>query len=149
MTIPIRDAVSSDLDELLGLYAQLNPSDPGLPGDAAERIFAEMAAREGLYVLVAVVDGKLVGSVTLVVIPNLTRSGASYALAENVVTHDDYRRRGIGKALIAEAARRAEGAGCYKLMLLTGRTEPHVRAFYTDCGFRQDKVGFQIRFGGR
>ena len=148
MTLLIRDVGPSDLQGLLVLYAQLNPSDPGLPNDVAESIFAEMRVREGLSVLVAVIEGKLVGSVTLVIVPNLTRGGAAYALVENVVTHDSYQRRGIGRALLAEAARRAEDGGCYKLMLQTGRTEPHVQAFYTDCGFRQDKVGFQIRFHG-
>jgi GNAT superfamily N-acetyltransferase len=149
MTLLIREVGPSDLDGLLVLYAQLNPSDPGLPNDLAERIFAEMRVRKGLSVLVAVSEGKIVGSVTLVIVPNLTRGGAAYALIENVVTHDSYRRQGIGRALLAEAARRAEDSGCYKLMLLTSRTEPHVRDFYAECGFRQDKVGFQIRFRGR
>jgi GNAT superfamily N-acetyltransferase len=149
MNLQIREAEPSDLKRLLALYAQLNPSDPDFPGDVAERVFADMLRREGLSVLVAVVEEMPVGSVTLVIVPNLTRGGASYALVENVVTHDRYRRRGIGRALLAEAVRRAADAGCYKLMLLTSRTEPHVRAFYTDCGFRQDKVGFQIRFDDR
>ncbi|MFT4077161.1 MAG: GNAT family N-acetyltransferase [Asticcacaulis sp.] len=149
MTVQIREAVSSDLDGLLALYAQLHPSDPRLPSDMAARIFTEMQARAGLSVLMAVVDGQLVGSVTLVIVPNLTRGGAPYALVENVVTDDGYRRQGIGRALLVEAAWRAEAAGYYKLMLLTGRTEPHVQAFYKQCGFSQNKVGFQIRFGGR
>lgn len=146
MTIAIRNAELSDLDDLLMLYAQLNPADPRLPHEAAERIFTDMLEREGVSVLIAGLDGNLVGSVTLVIVPNLTRGGASYALMENVVTHEDHRRRGIGKALLSEAARRAETAGCYKLMLLTGRAEPHVHSFYKGCGFRQDKMGFQIRF---
>lgn len=149
MSVLIREAERSDLDDLLTLYTHLNPSDPPLQRDRAERVFAEMRTREGLSLLVAVLDERLVGSVTLVMVPNLTRGGLSYALVENVVTHDDYRRRGTGRSLLAEAAKRAEEAGCYKLMLMTGRSEAHVRAFYTDCGFRQDKVGFQIRFDGR
>jgi len=149
VTFSIREALPSDLDGLLVLYAQLNPSDPPLTDEVAKPIFADMLARAGMSVLVAVAGEQPVGSVTLVILPNLTRGGAPYALAENVVTHDQYRRQGIGKALLAEAARRAEDMGCYKLMLMTSRPEPHVRAFYTDCGFSQNKIGFQIRFGGR
>jgi GNAT superfamily N-acetyltransferase len=149
MAVQIREALPSDLGGLLTLYAQLNPSDPRLPDDAAARIFTEMQKRAGLSVLVAIVDGHVVGSVTLVILPNLTRGGAPYALVENVVTHDGYRRRGIGRELLAEAARCAEAAGCYKLMLMTSRPEPHVRDFYTGCGFSQNRVGFQMRFGGR
>ena len=148
MPVRIREALPCDLDGLLTLYAQLNPSDPRLPDNTAARIFTEIQARAGLSVLVAVIDGHMVGSVTLVILPNLTRGGAPYALVENVVTHDGHRRRGIGRALLAEAARLAEAAGCYKLMLMTSRPEPHVREFYTGCGFSQNKIGFQMRFGG-
>ncbi|MGA9657780.1 MAG: GNAT family N-acetyltransferase [Asticcacaulis sp.] len=146
MTILIRNAELTDLDDLLLLYAQLNPTDPCLSDVAARPILQTMLVREGLSVLVALLGVKLAGSVTLLIVPNLTRGGASYALVENVVTHKDYRRCGIGKALLAEAARLAQQAGCYKLMLLTSRTEPHVHSFYTDCGLRQTKVGFQMRF---
>jgi len=149
VSFSIREALPSDLDGLLVLYAQLNPSDPPLTDEVATPIFADMLARTGMSVLVVVSGEQLVGSVTLVVLPNLTRGGAPYALVENVVTHDQYRRQGIGKTLLAEAARRAEEMGCYKLMLMTSRSEPHVRGFYMDCGFSQNKIGFQIRFGGR
>jgi GNAT superfamily N-acetyltransferase len=148
VSFSIRQALPSDLDGLLILYAQLNPSDPPLTDEVAAPIFADILARAGMLVLVAVSGEQIVGSVTLVVLPNLTRGGAPYALAENVVTHDQYRRQGIGKALLAKAARLAEAAGCYKLMLMTSRPEPHVRDFYTGCGFSQNKVGFQMRFGG-
>jgi GNAT superfamily N-acetyltransferase len=70
--------------------------------------------------------------VTLVVIPNLTRNGASYALIENVVTHRDAiaKRGHAAAALIAHAIETAWDAGCYKVMLLTGSKDPATLRFY-------------------
>lgn len=84
-------------------------------------------------------------TVTLAVIPNLTRGGASYGLIENVVTDARYRKRGHAGALIRQAFDRAWSAGCYKVMLLTGKTDTATLAFYEGCGFVQNKTGFQVR----
>lgn len=34
---------------------------------------------------------------------------------------------------------------CYKVMLLTGSTNPATLKFYREVGFEQNKTGFQIR----
>jgi hypothetical protein len=83
--------------------------------------------------------------VTLVVIPNLTRNGASYALIENVVTACRHRKRGYAAAFIAHAVE--DGLGC---RLLQGDAadrieDPATLRFYENCGFTQNKTGFQIR----
>ena len=80
-----------------------------------------------------------------IIVPNLTRGGASYALIENVVTHAEHRRRGYAGALIGYAVNEAWKAGCYKVMLLTGSKNPATLRFYENCGFLQDKTGYQIR----
>jgi GNAT superfamily N-acetyltransferase len=67
-----------------------------------------------------VVHGDPTSSCTLVVIPNLTRSGQPYGLIENVVTHSTYRGRGFGKHILQEG-RSAWKADCYKV---TGSKSP-------------------------
>jgi len=104
-----------------------------------------MLAYPGMRVLVGVTDDALAASVTLIIMPNLTRGGAPYALIENVATSTPYRRRGYASALIAHAIELAWKEGCYKVMLLTGRTDPGIHRFYESCGFVQNKTGFQIR----
>ncbi|WP_428926763.1 N-acetyltransferase family protein [Marinibacterium sp. SX1] len=155
--LTIRSAGEADIPRLLDLYRHLNPDD--LPADPkqARDALARLVVIPGSAVLLAEDTdpteaggaGTLVGSVTLVVIPNLSRSAAPYALIENVVTHAEHRRRGIGRALLHDAARRAWAEGCYKVMLMTGSTRPSTLAFYRAAGFTQDKTGFQMRRLGR
>ena len=43
------------------------------------------------------------------------------------------------------AIKAAWKAGCYEVMLLTGSKDPAALRFYENCGFTQDKTGYQIR----
>ncbi|WP_287190061.1 GNAT family N-acetyltransferase [Mesorhizobium sp.] len=104
-----------------------------------------LQAYPGSVVLGGWHDDQIVASCTLVVIPNLTRGGMSYALIENVVTAAFHRKRGFGRALLERAVSIAWEHGCYKVMLLTGSTEPATLAFYRGVGFEQNKTGFQTR----
>lgn len=143
--VDLRPAEPGDLPGLLALYAELNPADPPLDAATAHDRFAAILAQPGMTIFVAADRQKPLASCTLVIVPNLTRGGAPYALIENVVTHHTARRRGLGRAVIRHAIDTAWAAGCYKVMLLTGLGDGEAHAFYTSCGFRQDKTGFQIR----
>jgi GNAT superfamily N-acetyltransferase len=144
----IRPATEGDLENLLALYRHLNADDLELPLDIAAARFSAIAALPGMTVLVGVSENVITSSVTLVIIPNLTRGGAPYALIENVVTDTRYRKRGHARGLIRHAFAYAWAQGCYKVMLLTGSKDPATLAFYEGCGFVQDKTGFQIRRPG-
>ena len=138
----IRKLVDRDLDALLSLYAHLFAEDDPLPG--RERVLAvwqQIQASPSLQVLGLEIDGILVASCTLTITPNLTRGTRPYGQIENVVTHRDHRRRGLGRALMRRALEIAWMERCYKVMLMTGRSDVH--GFYEGCGFRKDiKTGF-------
>lgn len=138
-------AGQSDLAALLALYQHLIPGDAQPAPMAAVEILARFLAYPGSAVFLAESADQLVASCTLVVVPNLTRGGRPYGLVENVVTHRDHRNRGHGKALLHHATQAAWRAGCYKLMLLTGSTDPATHAFYRAAGFEPSKTGYQIR----
>ncbi|SCB57180.1 Acetyltransferase (GNAT) family protein [Rhizobium aethiopicum] len=141
----IRPAAAGDLPGLTTLYEHLNPADPILDRTTAEERFSAMLAQPGMTLFIGFTGDFAAATATLVVIPNLTRNGASYALIENVVTHADYRRHGYAGAVINRAVTEAWKAGCYKVMLLTGSKNPATLRFYENCGFLQDKTGYQIR----
>jgi GNAT superfamily N-acetyltransferase len=146
MELTVRSAELADLDALRQLYTHLHPIDDPLPEALAIQRWKAMLAQPGFTCLLGLRRQELVSSCCLVIIPNLTRGGRPYALIENVVTDQDFRRRGFGRALVQEALRLAWEADCYKAMLLTGSKRPETHRFYESCGFRSgEKSGFVAR----
>jgi GNAT superfamily N-acetyltransferase len=142
--LSIRVATQADLPALLTLYGQLHPTAPQLSPRQAERL-ARFLRYDGSAILLGFEGEVLVTSCALVVIPNLTRGGAPYALIENVITDAGSRRHGYGQAILQAAVARAWQHDCYKVMLLTGSKNPATLTFYERAGFEQSKTGFQIR----
>jgi N-acetylglutamate synthase-like GNAT family acetyltransferase len=138
----IRQLKQDDLDALLDLYTHLFDEDDPLPDrERVTQVWRSMLDSSMLCCLGLELDARLVSSCTLTVTPNLTRGTRPYGQIENVVTHADCRRRGLGGTLIRHALRMAWEQRCYKVMLMTGRSETH--SFYQECGFRKDvKTGF-------
>ena len=145
--IAIETAGESDLAGLLALYRFLNPDDPLLSmDDGLKRHWQDILDNEALYYIVARAQGKLVSTCNLTVVPNLTRSARPYGLIENVVTHPEYRRRGIGTRVLRYALDIAWKQGCYKVMLLTGSKQESTLRFYDQAGFtRGEKTAFVAR----
>lgn len=141
----LRQATRADLPALLALYVHLNPDDTDTDLARSETSFDQFLRYDGSAIFLGETDGTLVSSCALVVIPNLTRGGAPYGLIENVVTHQAYRGRGFGTAVLDAAAQRAWDQGCYKVMLMTGSKRPETLSFYQRAGFEQSKTGFQKR----
>lgn len=141
----IRAATPADLPALLDLYRHLHPTEAPPDLATARASFDRLTALPGSAILLALTSAPPVASVTLAVLPNLTRGGAPYGLIENVVTHSDHRRQGLATQLLHHATTTARSMGCYKIMLMTGSTRPSTLAFYRNAGFEQTKTGFQVR----
>ena len=103
-----REIKESELDELLRLYEQLHESDVPRPNEATIKGIwtAIQASREHRY-FGAFVNGALVATCALSVIPNLTRGCRPYGVIENVVTDTPFRRQGIGKGTLEYALNEA------------------------------------------
>ena len=112
-----------------------------MPDDEArvQAVWDRMLSDPDHHVLVAEQDGRIVSSCVCVVVPNLTRDARPYALVENVVTHRDYRNRGLATACLARAREIAAQAGCYKIMLLTGAKDAATLRFYRRAGYDGDE----------
>ncbi|MGN0376976.1 MAG: GNAT family N-acetyltransferase [Suilimivivens sp.] len=77
------------------------------------------------------------------IIPNLTHDQRPYALIENVITDESYRKRGLATACLNYAREIAVRENCYKMMLLTGSKKESTMKFYEQAGYnRNDKTGF-------
>jgi GNAT superfamily N-acetyltransferase len=143
-----RLATAEDLAGLAVLYRQLHPDDPVLRADTLKANLARLSAMPGSGVFIALVETQIVATVTVAIVPNLTRGGRPFAVLENVVTHADYRGQGFGQRILSTVIEHAWLADCYKIMLLTGSSKPSVLGFYAKCGFTNTKTGLEIRRSG-
>ena len=76
----------------------------------------------------------VVGTLTLVQVPNLTYGGRPWSIIENVMVDDRYRGRGTGRQLMSYAVELAEQQGCNEVQLLSGRRREQ-EEFYARLGF--------------
>ena len=107
----IRKAKEKDLRGVLTLYTQLgnNPFPQNL--EEVLPVWHQILAQPGHFVVVAETEGKLVGSCVCQIIPNLTHGMRPYAVIENVVTDEAFRRQGIATACLHFAREGARTAG--------------------------------------
>ncbi|NLE24642.1 MAG: GNAT family N-acetyltransferase [Clostridiaceae bacterium] len=143
----IRYIRKDELKDLFELYKHMNTDDPEIEENSELCALWERILNDpNQHYIVTEVDGRIVSSLVLVIIENLTRGARPYGLIENVVTHEAYRKRGYGTQLLKKALEVAQNRGCYKVMLLSGRGED-VLKFYEEVGFeRGKKTGFIVRF---
>ena len=142
--VVFRTIHQNERDQLLTLFHHLNPNDfPLSEQSVVDDIWSQMMTNPVIDIFVAETDGQLVATCTLILVPNLTRGGRPYAFIENVVTHADYRQRGIGTGLLKHILDHCWERDCYKVMLLTGRHDEATHRFYEKAGFSKDtKTGF-------
>ena len=140
----IRLLEANDLDNLLALYKHLHASDDALrEPSVVQAVWQELLANSRYRYFGGFVRNELISSCALTIIPNLTRGCRPYGVIENVVTHGDHRHQGHGKAILAHALAHAWAAGCYKVMLMTGRKDTATLEFYESAGFdRHEKQAF-------
>jgi GNAT superfamily N-acetyltransferase len=141
-----RIAEASDLGRLLALFEASEVSAVAQPRDRAERIWAEILARDGVTVFVSDAGERLAATCMLIIAPNLLRAGRGHAFLENVVTHRDFRGQGYGRAVVEAALAQAWAEDCYHVLLQSGRTDPRVHRFYESCGFEPGvRTGYVAR----
>ncbi len=132
MTVEVLTEVT---DEVVEAFARLVPQLSATtvpPGRSAlDRIVNSSAAT----VLIGRVDGRIVGTLTLVMFPIPT---GLRAWIEDVVVDESARGQGIGEALSVEAIRLARAAGA-RTVDLTSRPSREA------AGRLYEKVGFHLR----
>jgi GNAT superfamily N-acetyltransferase len=139
----VREAKEKDLKDILKLYLCLHEETIPEQSERLSYTWKQILKDENHHLIVNEIAGKIVSSCVCVVIPNLTRNVRPYAFVENVVTHTDFRGRGLASECLEYAKQIAKRCNCYKMMLLTGSKEKEIFHFYKNAGYNSaDKTAF-------
>ena len=143
--LQFREATKADLPDILRLLAQPD-MDGGtvLPLAEAERLFERMARYPDYRVIVALRDGRIVGSFALLIMDNLGHLGAPSGVIEDVVVDPACQGQGVGRAMMQHALRLCGEKGCYKVTLSSNLTRERAHAFYESLGFERHGYSFRI-----
>lgn len=143
----VRRIKKHELPLLMDLYKHLHPVDEDVSLEILTVTWENILRNDHLHYFVIESSGKFLATCNLSIIPNLTRGARSIGLIENVVTHSQHRRHGLGKVLLNHAIQVAKDANCYKLMLLSNFSRAESHDFYKSLGFKDDKkLGFVLTF---
>jgi len=145
--LEIRAAVTEDVPAIVGMLAD----DPlGSQRESPADLVPYLAALERLtadpnqHLVVAVREGRVVGTLQLTVIPGLSRRGATRSVIEAVRIHADERGSGLGTQLIEWAIAESRREGCQLVQLTSDATRTEAHRFYERLGFTASHVGFKL-----
>src|SRR5262245_10114749 len=130
-----RIARPADLPALLDLMRASDVSATVAPMARAEQIWRQTLDHQGVTIFVSEADAKIAATCMLITAPNLLRRGQGHAFLENVVSHPAVQGQGHARAVVEAALSKAWAAGCYHVLLQSGRKDPRVHRFYERCGF--------------
>ena len=133
--IKIRDIVESDIDIgfLESLDSLRNASD--LDKNTAKNILKKVIENPDHIIHVAEVDGKIVGSTTLLIEQKFIHEGGKVGHIEDVVVSKEFEGRGIGIKLVTSLLEIARAKNCYKTIL---DCKDELIPFYERIGFKQE-----------
>lgn len=146
--IEFRTLTKKDIPSLMELYVQLDSvNNSNYNIEESEQIWERISKNKSIKYFVAADGEKIVSTCWTCLMPNMTHHGREICFIENVVTHKDYRKQGLGRKVIEMAIEDARAHNCYMVCLLSGASRTEAHDFYRKLGFSGDsKKGFVIRF---
>ena len=145
-SLSFRRAKRADLQAIVALLA-----DDVLGKDRESTEWAAMPSYEEAFkridagaggLFVGELDGKIVATYQLAIIPVMSYGGALGAVLHDVRVASDLRGRGLGAQLVADAEERARALGCRHVSLTSNRLRERAHKFYERQGYAQSHLGF-------
>ena len=146
----IRPAVVDDLPEIVRMLAddilgrQRESLDDPLP-ESYIRAFREIEADASNELIVAELDGEVIGTLQLTFTPSISHQGGKRCTVESVRVDEKYRGRGIGREMMLWAIGRARERGCVSMQLTTHKDRIDAHRFYESLGFSKTHVGMKLK----
>ncbi len=147
--LTIRPAQSGDVFRVvelihLGAAGKPRPVPPEPLPDGYHRALARFQDYPGAAVMVAEQDGQVVGTFSLMVLPNISNEGRPVAQIESVHVAEAFRGQGIGEAMLQWAIRESKAQGCWRLQLTSDKRRTDAHRFYRRLGFADSHEGMKL-----
>ena len=137
----IRKIIESDLEN--GFLESLDNlrQTSNLEQNSVRNILKKILENENHIIHVAELNGKIVGSTTLLIEQKFIHEGGFVGHIEDVVVNKEFEGQGIGIKLVLSLLDVAKGKKCYKTIL---NCEDKLIPFYEKIGFKQKST--EMRF---
>lgn len=108
--------------------------------------FCEIAADPNNELIVAELDGEVVGTLQLTYTPSISFQGGKRCTVESVRVDENYRGQGVGREMMLWAIGRAKERGCISMQLTTNNDRIDAHRFYESLGFSKSHLGMKLKF---
>jgi len=101
----------------------------------AKLVLKKIRSNQNHVIMVAELNGQIVGSITLLIEPKFIHQGGLVGHIEDVVVRSELQGKGIGEQLVNATLEYAKNHGCYKTIL---DCDDNVKPFYEKIGFKRN-----------
>lgn len=147
--IKFRLATRSDLPSIVRMLAddalgsQRERYDDPLP-DSYIKAFEEIDNDPNHELIVAELDGEVIGTLQLMFLPSISFQGGLRAQVESVRVDTKVRNQGIGSKLMNWTIERAKERGAHVVQLTTHGSREDAHRFYEMLGFKGSHLGMKL-----
>ncbi|MEP6900887.1 MAG: GNAT family N-acetyltransferase [Actinomycetota bacterium] len=147
--LQFRQATREDLPEIVRMLADdflgtaREQYENPLP-ESYLKAFMEIEGDKNNELIVAELDGAVVGSLQITFTPSISFQGGKRAGVESVRVDAQFRGRGIGKELMLWAINRAREEKCVAIQLTTNADRTDAHRFYENLGFKGTHLGMKL-----
>jgi GNAT superfamily N-acetyltransferase len=149
LKVQYRPAVRTDIPAIVRMLAedelgaQRERFETPLP-QAYYTAFEAIEADPNQELIVAELNGEIVGALQLMYLPSLSYQGGTRAQVESVRVLQELRGQGIGAGMMAWALERARQRGCHLMQLTSHKSRGDAHRFYERLGFTASHIGMKI-----
>lgn len=150
MHLNLRQATFVDLPEIVRMLAddflgkQRERYEYPLP-ESYIRAFREIEADPNNELIVAEINGAVVGTMQITFTPSISFQGGRRSTVESVRVDGAYRGQGIGREMMLWAIERAKSKNCISMQLTTNADRTDAHRFYENLGFEKSHFGMKLK----
>ncbi|MEV8631034.1 GNAT family N-acetyltransferase [Streptosporangium sp. NPDC051023] len=146
MPMTFRTARIDDVPLIVAMIADdtIAAARQGAFGDEHRAAFEAIDADPNNELIVAELDGEVVGTMQLTYIPGISRRGALRLQIEAVRIAATVRGGGLGRQMMEWAVERGRARGCALVQLTTDKARKDAHRFYDSLGFVASHEGYKL-----